>query len=1028
MKTYRGGLLRHVLALVIITTSILIATSARAAVFDPQANWQTIKTTHFNIHYPKRIEVLAKKSAIILENVYPEVTEKWDWKPWGPTETILVDSTDSSNGMAAVLPYNWMLVYAVPPDPDSSLAHHDDWLKMLLVHEFTHIVQLDAYGGAWIPFRLLLQKTVSPSGIDPTWMKEGIAQYDETIFTEGGRGRGTYSDMVVRTSIFEDTFPPIDKADGLSWQPPGYKTAYVYGIKFVQWLTDTYGEEKFLEFDKRVRKSLLLGMINHQARNVYGKTFYELWREWEQYLIGEYDVETASIVEKGVSPYSALIPSKDYEQYYAPALSPDGTKIVYTTLTPFGPPEIRLTDLEKKKTKVLKKSQTVNQFSWSPDSTKIAYSTMASYKRYYRYYDLWLYDLTAVKKKDRVKRLTTGQRAKSPDFTPDGKSLVFVKHDKGTDGLAQIDIESKKIRMLTHGVTYFTQFDNPRVSHDGNFIAVSQWSPETGWRVYRYDVDGSNPKALTKAKGLVIQSRPDWSHDDSSIIYSSDESGISNIYRVSSLGGKSDMITNVLTGVFQPIYIGEQNVIAQRYHSKGFEIAEYIVEPAPDNMATKYRQFVVKHEKTRSRRIGGGGEKELVLNDKYKLGDGLRPTSVSPMTELMDSYNFNQQRYVAFGRSLFLPRFVIPNAAYADDALFLSIFTGGMDPLRWHRWMGGATYRTDAKHVGYFFNYSYNRFKPSFGAGIRDFSVDFGNLSFVDAAGNITNTIHFYEHRRAFFTYVGYPWKKMYFTLAYYFEDHMPKNTLTAGEQAALNLGHFGGIRLQYKYGDAKKFAASISKESGRIVRLFTSVTDKCLGAAEKNEQIIFAGDWREYIKLFKRNVIALRAAGGMTWGDTLVQGTFGMGGAIGEGTLASGGSYTYFPFRGLPVSALSRNRAMLFSAEYRFPILDPLRGIGTIPVFLKDISGALLVDYGNAWNPHENGSDRLRTFFDEFMLSIGAELRADFYIGHGLPVHGRLGYAIIVVNRDRVGNMIDPLTKASVSNGMVILALGTSF
>jgi outer membrane protein assembly factor BamA len=152
------------------------------------------------------------------------------------------------------------------------------------------------------------------------------------------------------------------------------------------------------------------------------------------------------------------------------------------------------------------------------------------------------------------------------------------------------------------------------------------------------------------------------------------------------------------------------------------------------------------------------------------------------------------------------------------------------------------------------------------------------------------------------------------------------------------------------------------------------------------------------------------------------------MGGAVGEGSLATSGSYTYFPFRGLPVSALIGTRAMLFSAEYRFPMIDILRGLGTVPFFFKDISGAVLVDYGNAWNAHQDGCDKFSTFFSEFLMSTGVELRGDFYIGHGLPVQGRIGYAIVVVNRDRIAWLKDPILGDSIRNGMFILTLGTSF
>jgi len=144
----------------------------------------------------------------------------------------------------------------------------------------------------------------------------------------------------------------------------------------------------------------------------------------------------------------------------------------------------------------------------------------------------------------------------------------------------------------------------------------------------------------------------------------------------------------------------------------------------------------------------------------------------------------------------------------------------------------------------------------------------------------------------------------------------------------------------------------------------------------------------------------------------------------VGEGTLASAGSFTYFPLRGIPVSALSGTRAMLLSAEYRFPIWNVLRGPGTMPFFVKDISGAIFVDAGNTWY----AADPLKQAFKNFLMGVGFEIRGDFIIGHGLPLHGRIGYAIIVLNRDRIRFLKDPLLNSALKYGMFVLALGWSF
>ncbi len=1070
MHRPRGGAVRRFLAVCTCAAAIILSSASYAAVFDPGAGWKTLTTPHFRIHHPERISDTAQRAGRIYEEIYPKITEEWHWKPWGRTEVVLTDSTDEANGMTSVLPYNWMIIYVAPPDADSSLANYDDWLRTLLLHEFTHLVQIDAYGGAMIVPRIFLGKTVSPSGMNPVWMREGVSQYDETYFTKAGRGRGSYSEMVIRAATLDGEFPTIDVADGLGWRWPGYKGAYVYGIGFIDWLIETYGIDRFMKLDHNIRSSLLLGMINHDARNVYGKTFYEMWSEWRQSLIKKYAELSAQIEAAGeTKPSETIVPTGWDGQYNAPALSPDGTKLVYTANSPHGKTEIRLLDLATGETEVLRKGQDAVQYSWSPDGMRIVYASAGTYKNFNKYFDLWLYDFSIEKEKSRAKRLTNGKRARDPEFDRAGKSVIFVAYDNGTGRLNRIDVESKEITAITPNVPPRMQFANPRISPDGNFMAVSVWKPDEGWRIYRYAIDGSMPVKLTEAKGLIVESRPEWTPDGNSIVYSSDESGIANLYVVGRDGGQSRKLTNVITGVFQPQIASSGQIYAQYYTSKGFVIARFdglAIEASKAGKASNEKK--ASDEKTASNvdsaskasnagakitgaSAGGAvntGNSGIVASSgsateagstaaeirtsgakqnkyaKYKKQAAAAAAAAPP--PLPPDADFKDEKYVAFGKSLFLPRFIVPYAMYGDGYVFASALTGGTDPLRWHNWAAAATYRSDANFLGYTFVYGYNRFKPIVGVTASYFAVDFGNIAFLE--NGALNIVHYFEKRQRASAYLAIPYKKHFLSLSYFFEDHRPKTTLTPAEQNALNLGHFAGFFVEYRYGDSEKYPASISRENGRNIKLDASITNKYFGSGDRNEQIIFAGDWREYVKLWRHHVLAFRGMGGMTWGDKVVQGTFGVGGALGEGQFASGGSYNYFPLRGLPLSAISATRAMVLSTEYRFPIYSLQRGLGTVPVYLKDISGAIFADYGDGWNAGNPNKDSIKTFFDDFFLGVGAELRGDFVIGHGLPIHGRVGYAIIVLNRDRLVGITDPIIGNNVKYGMLILSIGTIF
>ncbi|MCE9624262.1 MAG: hypothetical protein K8R69_02230, partial [Deltaproteobacteria bacterium] len=112
--------------------------------------------------------------------------------------------------------------------------------------------------------------------------------------------------------------------------------------------------------------------------------------------------------------------------------------------------------------------------------------------------------------------------------------------------------------------------------------------------------------------------------------------------------------------------------------------------------------------------------------------------------------------------------------------------------------------------------------------------------------------------------------------------------------------------------------------------------------------------------------------------------------------------------------------RALLFSGEYRLPLIAPQRGLGTTPIHLNKLYMNFFADYGSVFNGDID--------FNNFLLGVGAELRGDLVIGYGLPITARLGYGIIVVGRQFIKGLTDPITGAAITNGTLILSLGTSF
>ena len=305
--------------------SLLISRTSSAAFFDPDLDWKTIKTEHFNIHFHEGEEEIAFKMAPIVEKVYHELSPQLEWKPWGRTEVVLTDHIDEANALALIIPYNYVLLQVASPHGTSPLSNYDDWLEYLFRHEFTHILHLDKYGGITKPFRWIFGKTAAPNIFSPGWLKEGIAVFEESKRGKG-RNNGSFSEMMIRTDILNDQFLKIDQMSGLMIQWPSAYAAYIYGGEFWQYLVDQYGEDKITEFITRYGDSVWLTSLNNKARKTFqNKNFIKLWKEWRASLEKKYAKQKEELTKKGLTKLEAILHIDGNLQ--APILSPDGTKI-----------------------------------------------------------------------------------------------------------------------------------------------------------------------------------------------------------------------------------------------------------------------------------------------------------------------------------------------------------------------------------------------------------------------------------------------------------------------------------------------------------------------------------------------------------------------------------------------------------------------------------------------------------------------------------------------------------------------------
>jgi len=201
--------------------------------------------------------LLAAKAARIAEEVHPTLVKRIGWAPAERTHLVLIDPVDASSGSATPFPNNTSYISLTAP-PENVLPfplRFDDWLRQVIVHEYVHILHLDMNRGFTASIREILGRHplpvfvfngAFPNLLQPAWLIEGLATYEETASGVSDRRDGAYTQMVLRMAILEDRFPSVEQAGGFeTW--PGNPIQYLFGAAFYTYLAERFGEDMLRE-------------------------------------------------------------------------------------------------------------------------------------------------------------------------------------------------------------------------------------------------------------------------------------------------------------------------------------------------------------------------------------------------------------------------------------------------------------------------------------------------------------------------------------------------------------------------------------------------------------------------------------------------------------------------------------------------------------------------------------------------------------------------------------------------------------
>ncbi len=523
-------------------------------------NWHYVQTPHFDIYFYEGMDAIARIATTIAEEAYSQISASFDYRLRNRVPIVLYRSQGQfsqthitpsliGEGVGGFTEFLKNRV-AVPFTGSYPQFRH------VLHHELVHAIVHDMLYGRDI------LTGVQQSDI-PLWFIEGLAEYESSPWT-------SESDMWMRDAVINDYL-----------QLDGY-FAYKGGQSIMYYIAEVYGPDKVAQILNRLRSFSRFGPT---VQAVLGVELEDFGKRWEKDLKKVYWPEIVDRDEPEDIGQSLTDHTKDNSYFNRnPSFSPFGDKIAYLTGRDYYTSIYVMSAIDGKVLWKVVTGETSGSFeemhwqragiAWSPDAQRIAFAAKATSGD-----RLYIVDARNGRRLDAFDFGFDGMF--SPDWSPDGTTIVFVGVRDGKSDLYTLRLSDRSIDRLTDD--YFDETD-PKWSPDGRRILfasdrapdVSDVSAQLLYQtseVYVMDVETRAMRRLTADPADDLS--PAWGPEGKHIAFVSDRNGIFNLYVAALDSGEGSIdsatrpLTNILTGAFAPSWNRRGDKIAFSGFNKG---------------------------------------------------------------------------------------------------------------------------------------------------------------------------------------------------------------------------------------------------------------------------------------------------------------------------------------------------------------------------------------------------------------------------------------------------------------------------
>jgi hypothetical protein len=408
--------------------------------------WQIYTTDHFEIYYYPEIEQHLERVASYAESAYQHISAELKYDLAFKIPLILFKTSSefqqqnvipgaAQEGVGAFAePMRYRIVMPLDEPPDL--------LYRLVVHELTHQFEFDI-----IPTSLIRRSV-------PLWVNEGLSDYMTGIWRP-------IDLMTVRDAAVADIVPKMTELEGYA-AVGNVRMIYNLGHAVFEFIESRWGKEGIRQYLFSLRKSVIGG-----GEDAYMEAFRltpeEFDQEFDKYLKDRFkpfrDKERPADYGRNLAPDPEESP---FVTAYSIEPSPSGDLIAMVTGNRRDR-ELDIVLISSRDGSIIRnltsdfdqnygfefiptpgmRFNNVPWLSWAPSGDRLAY-----FARREKWRTLILQNVLTRAIDDRIE-LRTVDDPESPDISPDGNKVAFAALQGGVGDIFVVDLQTRELTNLT---------------------------------------------------------------------------------------------------------------------------------------------------------------------------------------------------------------------------------------------------------------------------------------------------------------------------------------------------------------------------------------------------------------------------------------------------------------------------------------------------------------------------------------------------------------------------------------------------